>query len=224
MSSTVPVKSKSPSRTSRFTKHTDRSIIFIDSITLFGYPSRGGVIVLEYADAIDFAFLNLSRLDPPSTRASTPEAEDEFCQRLLLLGAKWFDSKSRYRFMAGVRESEYYSMRDLESGKRPELILGERRWIKVGWPSEQAGALWVGEWDTNLPGILEDELVPTDAARLMLAMNLDERCEILKMMGGKFYKSLDEYNGGAYLRAWLTKWEGEVEPLEQTWEKKQHLS
>lgn len=132
MSSTVPIKSKSPPRTSRFAKHTNRSIIFIGSITIFGYPSRGGVIVLEYADAIDFDFLNLSRLDPPSTRASTPEAEDEFCQRLLLLGAKWFDSESRYRFMAGVREGEYYSIRDLESGKRPELILGERRWIKVG--------------------------------------------------------------------------------------------
>jgi hypothetical protein len=61
--------------------------------------------------------------------------------------------------------------------------------------------------------------VPTDAARLTLATNMDERCEILKGTGAKFYKSLDEYEGGAYLRAWQTKWEGEVEPLEQTWEK-----
>ena len=61
--------------------------------------------------------------------------------------------------------------------------------------------------------------MPTDAARLTLATNMDERCEILKAMGAKFYKSLDdEYEGGAYLRAWQTKWEGEVEPLEQTWE------
>jgi hypothetical protein len=78
----------------------------------------------------------------------------------------------------------------------------------------------VGEWDTNLPYILEDELVPTDAARVTLAMNMDERCEISKDMGAKFYKSLDEYDGDAYLKAWQTKWQGEVGPLEQTWVKK----
>jgi hypothetical protein len=58
--------------------------------------------------------------------------------------------------------------------------------------------------------------VPTDAARLTLATNMDERCEILKGMGAKLYKSLDEHEGGTYLGAWQTKWEGEVEPLEQT--------
>jgi hypothetical protein len=205
---------------SRSPKHTTRTIIFTDCITLLGYPSRGGLIVLERADAVDFNFLNLSRLSPPLTRATDPKAEDEFCQRLLLLGAKWFDSESRYRFMARVREGEYSAVQDLESGKQPELTLGERRWVEIGWPSEPARGLWVGEWDTNLPGILEEDWqVPTDAARLTLATNMDERCEILKGMGAKFYKSLDEYEGGVYLRAWQTKWEGEVEPLEQTWEK-----
>jgi hypothetical protein len=84
----------------------------------------------------------------------------------------------------------------------------------------EAGGLWVGEWNTKLPGILEeDRQVPTDAARLTLATNMDERCEILKGMGVKFYKSLDEHEGGAYLGAWQTEWEGEVGPLEQTQEK-----
>jgi hypothetical protein len=205
---------------SRSPKHTTRTIIFTDCITLLGYPSRGGLIVLERADAVDFNFLNLSRLSPPLTRATDPKAEDEFCQRLLLLGAKWFDSESRYRFMAGVREDEYRAILDLESGEKPELTLGERRWVGIGWPSEPTRGLWVGEWDTNWPGILEEERqVPTDAARLTLATNMDERCEILKGMGARFYESLDEYEGGAYLRAWQTKWVGEVEPLEQTWRK-----
>jgi hypothetical protein len=78
-------------------KHVDRCIIFDDAISIFGYPSRGGYIILERADAIDFDFLKISRFDPPLTRATAPEAEDECCQRLLLLGAKWFDSESRYR-------------------------------------------------------------------------------------------------------------------------------
>ena len=197
-------------------KHTKRCSILDDTVTVFGYPSRGGLIVLERADAIDFDFLEISRLDPPLTRAAAPAAEDEFCQRLLLLGAKWFDSESRYRFMTGLREHSHACERDLETRKTPELVLGERQWVKVGWPTK-AGGFWVGEWDTNLPYILEDQLVPINAAKVTLAMNMDERCEILKGMGAKFYKSVAEYDGHAYLKAWQTKWQGDVEPLQQTW-------
>src|SRR5437868_13655831 len=93
-------------------KHTIRTTILIDCITLLGYPSRGGLIILEHADAVEFDFLNLSRLNPPSTRGTDPKVEDEFCRRLLLLGAKWFDSESRYRFLARVREGEYSAVQD----------------------------------------------------------------------------------------------------------------
>jgi hypothetical protein len=160
--------------------------------------------------------LNISRFDPPLDRAATQEAEDEFCQRLLLLGAKWFDSQSRIGFTLGLKENDAGSLYDLENGKTPELVLGERQWVKVGWPT-QGGGLWVGEWDTTLPGILEDDVVPGDAARVTLALDMDERCDILKGMGAKFYKSFEDYDGNTYLRAWETKWEGEVEPLQQTW-------
>jgi hypothetical protein len=160
--------------------------------------------------------LNISRFDPPLDRAATQEAEDEFCQRLLLLGAKWFDSQSRIGFTLGLKENDAGSLYDLENGKTPELVLGERQWVKVGWPT-QGGGLWVGEWDTTLPGILEDDVVPGDAARVTLALDMDERCDILKGMGAKFYKSFEDYDGNTYLRAWETKWEGEVEPLQQTY-------
>jgi hypothetical protein len=86
---------------SRSPKHTTRTTIFTDYITLLGYPSRGGLIVLERADAVDFNFLNLSRLSPPLTRATDPKTEDEFCQRLLLPGAKWFDSEFSIQVYGG---------------------------------------------------------------------------------------------------------------------------
>ena len=66
------------------------------------------------------------------TRVTDLKAEDEFCQCLLLLGTKWFDNESRYRFMAGVREVEYRDVLDLESGEKAELTLGERRWVGIG--------------------------------------------------------------------------------------------
>ena len=204
-------------RLPRRPKNIDRCRIFDDFINVLGHPSRGGLIVLERADAIDFDFLGMSRFDPPLARATTPLAEDDFCQRLLLLGAKWFDSESRYSHMGGMREGDSRDLRDDEEERVPALILGERQWVKVGWPSKPAGGVWVGEWDTNIPGILEDELVPGDAAKVTLARNMDERCDILKGMGAKFYKSLEKYNGATYLKAWQTKWEGDVEPLQQTW-------
>jgi hypothetical protein len=37
-----------------------------------------------------------------------------------------------------------------------------------------------------MPGILEDELMPTDAAKLTLATNMNGRREILKEMGANF--------------------------------------
>ena len=218
-SSDGPVKHMCPRLPPR-PKNIDRCRIFDDVINILGHPSRGGLIVLERADAIDFDFLGISRFDPPLDRAATPSEEDDFCQRLLLLGAKWFDSESRCRIIAGLREDSIGSdFRDIEEGKIPELILGERQWVKVGWPSVPAGGLWVGEWDTNLPGIIEDELVPGDAAKVTLARTMDERCNILESMGAKFYKALDDYDGATYLKAWHTKWQGEVEPLEQTWAK-----
>lgn len=54
------------------------------------------MIVLDSAEVIDFEFLGLSPLDPPVKRLDNQAAEDAFCQRLLLLGAKWWDSEARY--------------------------------------------------------------------------------------------------------------------------------
>ena len=56
---------------------------------IYAWPSRSGLIVLDTAEAIDFKFLGLSPLDPPLERLENQAAEDVFCQRLLLLGAKW---------------------------------------------------------------------------------------------------------------------------------------
>jgi hypothetical protein len=67
-----------------------------DDIRIYAWPSRGGVIILDDAEAIDFEFLGLNPLDPPVERLDDQAAEDAFCQRLLLLGAKWWDSEARY--------------------------------------------------------------------------------------------------------------------------------
>src|SRR4051812_27265136 len=66
------------------------------TITVYGWPSRGGVIKLEDASPADSDFLDLDRRDPPMLRHKSREEEDGFCQKLLLLGAKWWDLNARY--------------------------------------------------------------------------------------------------------------------------------
>ncbi|KAL8830349.1 MAG: hypothetical protein Q9191_001490 [Dirinaria sp. TL-2023a] len=245
------------------TTDSTRRVEFTDtSVSVFGWPSRGGVIILSDATHVDFTFLSLSTTTPPSKRRprstdiasrgddkgqrhsrsassandmreSQPaeeqeeedgdEDEDAFCQRLLLLGAKWWDNEKRYQvvdhFAAGVQSF----VEDVEEGRIAEPTLGERRWVKVGWEPAAVGVdgadggFWVRDCDTNWMGIIEeDNLVPINAARVKLAKTMEERCEILKGMGATFYAGLEDYDSGStFLRAWEWKWEGEIGHLKK---------
>ena len=124
------------------------------------------MIILNDVTALDYDFLGLDPLDPPAHRDDNQEAEDAFCQRLLLLGAKWWDSEVRYRFVVdiedaangrigangGLRGHHDGSFRNM---KRPDATLREKRWVKVRWPS--TGGLWVSEFDTTWAGVDEEE-------------------------------------------------------------------
>lgn len=188
---------------------------------------------------MDFTFLGLSTTDPSLTRTQIHESdgkddenavlvkEDAFCQRLLLLGAKWWDSEARYRIVGRVGAGDEPAIEDVEEGKMEEPALRERRWVRVGWEEAAAvgprvvghdnkvGGLWVLDRDTNMHGILEEEnLVPTDAGRVNLARSIEEQCEILKGMGAKFFCGLEDHTGtSTFLRAWEWKWEGEIGEL-----------
>lgn len=78
---------------------TLRTVFEESSVSLWAWPSRGGLIVLQCATAVDFDFLGLDRGMPPLQRHSSPSAEDDFCRRLLLLGAKWWDSQGALRLL-----------------------------------------------------------------------------------------------------------------------------
>ncbi len=61
--------------------------------------------------------------------------------------------------------------------------------MRIGWPSEPKGGLWVAEFDTSVYDVQEEEkLVPEESARVMLAQDMDERCEILKRLGAKYLR------------------------------------
>ena len=228
---------------------TRRTVFTDDSVAIYAWPSRGGVIILNEATHVDFVFLGLSTVNPPSKRDGGNRSvekepadvmqlrEDAFCQRLLLLGAKWWDSEERCRFVSRVGGGDQPTIAHVEAGRVEEPTLRERRWIKVGWEGTATGAttssmshgenikdsddsshkngscgLWVLDCDTNMHGILEeDNTVPVDAGRLCLAGSMKERCEILKRLGATFFHNLKEYEGDTtFLRAWEWKWDGEI--------------
>lgn len=176
--------------------------------------------MLEEFEAMDYEFLGLNPLDPPTKREENQDAEDAFCQRLLHLGAKWWDIEER-AFYVGTVEAEgkgigYGSVTGHGDGSfrdvtRPPPTMREKRWVKVGWRS--TGRLWVSEFETTWSTVDEEEnLAPEEGlARVKLARSMDERCRILRdRFRGRFYASLDHYEGYAFLRAWEWKQTGEA--------------
>ena len=64
--------------------------------------------------------------------------------------------------------------------------------------------------------IKEDNLVPTDAVKVKLAKTIEERCEILKEIGARFYAGLEDYKSeSTFLRACEWKSEGDIRHLKK---------
>ncbi|KAL9106049.1 MAG: hypothetical protein Q9227_008892 [Pyrenula ochraceoflavens] len=211
---------------------TVRTVITDTTISIYGWPSLGGVIILDDVEAIDFDFLGLDRLNPPLRRSSPllstinqssdgrtaisndQDSEDTFCRQLLLLGAKWWDSEFRYSLVSHLEAcangsaptSRLFGYIDISSEPKPTMR--EKRWVKVGWPSlSNGGGLWVSEFDTTFAGVDEENnLLPFEegSARLKLAKTMDERCATLRdHFGGTFYPNVEDYKEGyTFLKSW----------------------
>jgi hypothetical protein len=183
---------------------TRERTLFTDSeIRIYGWPSKGGVIVLEHVGIVDFDSLGLSHLNPTLSRSEDQEVEDTFCQRLLLLGAKWWSSVNRRDLFYAVATDDEFAIERMKKEPMPTSNTQERLWISVGWPT--SGGLWVAEFETETLGMeRRDDLPPGELAWLKLARNMNERCQLLETeFRGKFYKSLEEYDGFGCLKAWV---------------------
>ena len=183
---------------------------------IYAWPSRGGVIVLDAAEAIDFEFLGLDPLDPPLQRLDDQAAEDAFCQQLLRLGAKWWDSEARYTVVSAIEMGELgRAACDFDVEQQPPPTMREKRLIKAGWPS--TGGVWIAEFDTTWAGVDEEEDLPRedeDMGRVRMARTMDERCAILRdRLRAKFYEDLRDYHGYGFFNSWESKTTGEVGPL-----------
>ncbi|OQE31523.1 hypothetical protein PENSTE_c001G01363 [Penicillium steckii] len=192
---------------------TRRAVFGADNVELWGYPSRGGIVVLGNAGAADIEFLGWDPVNIPLSRDDNQEAEDEFCKSLLLLGAGWYDSEERYEFLVNIAENDEEALLQVRNGDVPMATKKERLWVRVGWPSGSTG-FWVAEFDNTVFGpLFYEPQLPSRSGQVSLARNMDEKCHIIESLDGSFYPSIDDYDGVGFLRAWEHKYHGEIGPL-----------
>lgn len=187
---------------------------FFPFLYVWGWPSRGGVIILEHATAVDCEFLGLNHLNIlREGRALKQEDEDGICRKLLHLGAKWWDSEERFRDME--RWSRDAMGRRMTEDLKYDPTTRETSQLVVGWPS--TGGLWVACLEHCYFRINQYERThhsPDEAVLLRLARNMDEKCQVLRdHFEAKFYEGVQDVEGHNFVNSWETKIHGEVGPM-----------
>lgn len=134
---------------------------------VLGYPSNGGILMLPLDIAVA-EYLGIPRLEVVY-RDLDPINEDAFCNRLRLLGAKWWQSEDSYMLkLIGIED-----MTEME----------KREGIIVGWPGE--GGVWILR-------------TRADTAMLRMCVSMKERCSLLERWGAIFYedpRGVEEFEG-----------------------------
>ncbi|KAI8169541.1 hypothetical protein K4K49_003802 [Colletotrichum sp. SAR 10_70] len=195
-------------------------------IHVFGYPTDQGdgvnVVALEDVSAIDLAFLSLpyeplnnsiwqaSHKDPFHSRPAVylrfsdpvrlpdQDAENEFCRRLLRLGARRWESLDRFRFVLGAINYDDLVIDEIEGGFASVPTSEERRWVSVAWPA--GGGVCIAEIPRRLPDFGEHEefsarqnLILERRSILRMARNMDEKASMLmETFEGKMYENVGE--------------------------------
>ena len=119
--------------------------------------------MIKGVSAVELLHLNLDRFKE-ANRSSDPAEEGEFCKRLRNLGAVWWPSEGD--------EVDALEERDL---------VEESMVVETGWPSSGDG-VWVLKYDAKK---WKERF---GAMLLELALNMDERCQVIKELGGSFFE------------------------------------
>ncbi|KNG81759.1 fungal specific transcription factor [Aspergillus nomiae NRRL 13137] len=146
---------------------TERTVFGIGGCTVYGYPSTGGILIKK-ADLLDMLFLSLPR-SHVSQRSPSVDDEDRFCNLLRRTGATFWPS----------REDWF----DTRMGLR-EITEEEEKVIVYGWPTDG-----VGVWVLRFKSV---EQLPRDFGRISLAMNMEEKIQIMREYGATFVEDVTQ--------------------------------
>lgn len=146
---------------------TERTAFGTLGCTVYGYPSTGGVLIKE-ADLLDMLFLSLSR-SHVSQRSPSADEEDKFCNLMRRTGATFWPSKRDWF--------------DVQVGLR-EITEEEEKVIVYGWPTDGVG-VWVLRFQNA-------NQLPDDFGRMSLAMNMEEKIQIMREYGATFVEDVTQ--------------------------------
>ncbi|UNI20656.1 hypothetical protein JDV02_006725 [Purpureocillium takamizusanense] len=150
------------------------------------YPSMGGV-VLGFFTAVQLKQLGLSNMESTS-RSHDDAEEDNLALSMMRQGAHWWPTWDLYQ-----------RHRDRFIDKLTPYGFHFPPRINVGYPSSGSG-VWVFKFSEDIMGLGGGEAVePTLECmpegwyeRINMAITADERCEVLKSFGAKFYEIVEE--------------------------------
>ncbi|GIK01853.1 hypothetical protein Aspvir_005894 [Aspergillus viridinutans] len=146
---------------------TERTEFGTRGCLIYGYPSTGGVLIKE-ADLLDLLFLSLPR-SHVSLRSPSADEEDRFCNLLRRTGATWWPSREDWV--------------EVQLGMR-EMTEEEEKVVEFGWPTDGVG-VWVLRF-------MSAEQLPRDFGRMRLAMNMEEKIQIMREYGATFVEDVTQ--------------------------------
>jgi uncharacterized protein YifE (UPF0438 family) len=146
---------------------TERTVFDTMGCTVYGYPSTGGVLIKE-ADLLDILFLSLPR-SYVSQRSPSADEEDRFCNLMRRTGATFWPSKQDWF--------------DVQVGLR-EITEEEEKVMVYGWPTDGVG-VWVLRFRST-------RQLPSDFGRMSLAMNMEEKIQIMREYGATFVEDITQ--------------------------------
>ena len=141
-----------------------RSEFGAGTTSVFGWPTSGGVWVHSECYAVELDFLHLPRFEPAATARWSPE-EDAFCKHLEYIGATFFESELAY---------------NQQQVSRPKYE------IWYGWPGVVPED---GVWALRTTFMQGSDL---GVSRIRNAVTMQERCEVIEKLGGKFYERWED--------------------------------
>jgi hypothetical protein len=151
---------------------TERSKITIYGARVACWPSSGGVWI-KHADLVELDFMGVNRLRN-TLRQFNQTAEDEFCTKLKLVGADWWQLPPPFDEQRGHLGREQYACATLEDCIEPDF---QNRFF-LAWPETITTACYVPKEDAVRVG---GELL----GGYRNAMNMEERCDVINSLGGK---------------------------------------
>ncbi|KAL0942011.1 uncharacterized protein CTRU02_204774 [Colletotrichum truncatum] len=155
---------------------------------LVARPSIGGLVVSAKPSAIDLAHLGLPRTHD-TQRPAAPATDDDLATRMLRLGATWWPDWDTYaRHLSRIQVDDV--IYDFHFPPQTH----------VGYPS--TGGVWVVKLSRDelwFDGFgRRDERTRTWPRkpkewdlRMGMALDMDEKCSVIKLFGGTFYEDLE---------------------------------